>query len=134
MQHLFSQADIFSLLDHQQQQIKEEVSGLDLATIGQTPEQELVHDLAARYKLEMPVLDEDKASTDYREIDIDVSNDPLKSMMFGGGGYGPVYVKGTEITFFVPFRGDPNLLHIRPQQFNLNPPQGEIDGQEIKFS
>jgi hypothetical protein len=45
-----------------------------------------------------------------------------------------VYVKGTEITFFIPFRGDPNLSHIRPQQFSLNPPLGEIDGQEIKFT
>lgn len=82
----------------------------------------------------MPVLDEDKASTDHREIDIDVSNDSVKRMIFGGGGYGPVFVRGVEITFFIPFKGDPNLLHIRPQQFSLSPPLGEIDGQEIKFS
>jgi hypothetical protein len=131
---LFSNADIFSLLNYRHEQLKDEVGGLDSTRIEQTPEQELVHDLAARYKLEMPVLDEDKASTEHREIDIDVSDDPVKSMIFGGGGYGPVHVKGTEITFFVPFRGDPNLLHVRPQQFSLNPPLGEVDAQEIKFT
>ncbi len=130
-QLLFFNADIFSLLIQQQEQLKEEVNCLDSHALQKISEQELVHNLATRYKLEMPVLEEDKAYTDYREVDIDVSGDPMR-MIFDRGR--PFYLKGTEITFFLPFKGDGNLFYIRPQTFSTNPPRGEVEGQEIKLT
>lgn len=129
---LFSKGDIFGFLNNRQQRLENEVNGIDSRAIQQTPEEELVHALAARYKLAVPVLQEDNAYADYREIDVDVSRDPMRRFFFDEGG--PAHVKGTEITFFLPFKGNGGLFDIRPQTFTTNPPRGEIEGQEIRLT
>jgi len=125
---LFSRINIFDVLEHCQQQLKTEVNRLSSSMIQGVPELELVHDLAGRYKLEIPVLEEEKAHISHREIDVDVSQDPMRMIRDRGQ---PFYIRGTEITFCVPFKGDPDLFLVRPQTFNLNPPRGEVQGHEI---
>jgi TIR domain len=46
----------------------------------------------------------------------------------------PFYIRGTEITISVPFKGDPDFFRIRPSHYNLNPPRGQVDGQEIRMT
>ena len=128
MDLLFSRSSIFDVLEHQTSALKQEAEHLDSATLEEVPEQEVVRDLASKYKLEVPALQEDKAYISHREIDIDVSHDPMR-LIFNRSE--PFYIRGVEITFSVPFRGDPDLFHIRPSSFNLNPPRGEINGNEI---
>src|SRR5579862_9503691 len=92
---LFSRVSIFDVLQHQQQAVKAAVSRLNASEIEGAAELELVHDLAATYKLEIPVLEEDKAHVSYREVDVDVSQDPMRMIRDRGR---PFYIKGTEIT------------------------------------
>jgi hypothetical protein len=127
---LFSRVSIFDVLQHQQQMLKTEANELDSAAIQRSPEEELVRNLAAKYKLEIPVLEDDKAYISHREIDVDVSRDPMR-MIFDRDR--PFYVKGAEITVNVPFKGNPDLFQVRPSTFNLNPPQGEVRGHEIRL-
>jgi hypothetical protein len=127
---LFSRADIFSVLDHQKEALKQEVSRLDSSVLEQSSQQEITRDLATKYKLEIPLLEEDKAYVSHREVDLDVSQDPMRLILDRSR---PFYIKGVEITFHVPFRGDPAFFQIRPSSFNLNPPVGDIQGNEIHF-
>ena len=125
---LFSRVSIFDVLEHQQQTLKAEVNQLDSSAIQRVPEQELVHNLAAKYKVEIPALEEDKAYISHREVEVDVSQDPMRMIWDRSR---PFYIKGTEITVKLPFKGDPDLFQVRPSTFNLNPPRGEIHGHEI---
>jgi TIR domain len=127
---LFYRVDIFSVLAYQEKSLKEDVDRLDSRTIASTSEDELVLQVASKFKIEIPVLEEDKAYVSHREIDMDVSQDPMR-MIFDRSS--PFYIKGTEITFTVPFRGDPDLFYVRPQTFSTNPPRGQIVGHEIQL-
>jgi hypothetical protein len=128
---LFSRVSIFDVLLHQQERMKQEVNRIDAAVLQHTTEEQLVHDLTTRFKLEMPVLEEDKTYISHREIDVDVSRDPMR-IIFDRSR--PFYIKGTEITVKVPFKGAPDLFQVRPQTFNLNPPRGEIMGSEVHLT
>ena len=125
---LFYKVGVFDVLQQQQEALKNDVGQLTSAQVESVPEEELVRDLAAKYKLETPVLEDDKAHISYREVNIDVSQDPMRMIWDRSR---PFHIKGTEITFTVPFKGDPNLFHVRPSTFDMNPPRGEIRGREI---
>lgn len=125
---LFSRVDIFDVLQHRQETLNEHVDQLDSGTLDGVSEQDLVQALAGDYKLEVPVLEEDKTYITHREIQRDVSGDPMRPIL---DRTRPFYVKATEITFHVPFKGDSDFFEIQPTTYNLNRPQGEIDGNEI---
>ena len=125
---LFYRISVFDVLQHREETLKKEVSELSSEEIESSPEDELVRNLAAKYKLETPVLEDEKAHISYREVNIDVSQDPMRMIWDRSR---PSYIKGTEITFTVPFKGDPNLFQVRPTTFDMNPPRGEIRGREI---
>jgi hypothetical protein len=127
---LFSRVNIFDVLIHQQEKFKQEVNQIDSVVLDHTTEEQLVHDLTARFKLEIPVLEEDKAYISHREVDVDVSRDPMR-IIFDRNR--PFYIKGTEITVKVPFKGAPDIFQVRPQTFNLNPPRGEIRANEVRL-
>jgi len=125
---LFSRVTVFDVLEHRQQTIKSEVKNLNASALDAMAEDQLIHELATRYKFEIPVIDDDKTYMSHREVDVDVSRDPMRLILDRNR---PFYIKGTEITIKVPFRGDPNLFQVRPSSFTLNPPRGEISGHEI---
>lgn len=127
---LFYKMNIFDVLQRRQDTMKGEISQLTAFQIGSLPEDELIRSLAANYKLETPVLEDERAHISYREVDVDVSHDPMRMIWDRSR---PFYIKGTEITFTVPFKGDPNLFQVRPSSFDLNPPRGEVRGREIHF-
>lgn len=125
---LFYRISVFDLLQHREETLKKEVWQLSSEEIESKPEDELVRDLASKYKFETPVLEDEKAHISYREVNVDVRQDPMRMIWDRNR---PFYIKGTEITFTVPFRGDPNIFQVRPTTFNMNPPRGEIRGREI---
>ncbi|MGB9235308.1 MAG: toll/interleukin-1 receptor domain-containing protein [Terriglobales bacterium] len=128
MSLLFSRVSIFDVLNHQQERMKIDVNQLDSAAIDRSSEEQLVHDLTSKFKLEIPVLEDNKAYISHREIDVDVSQDPMRMIWDRNQ---PFYIKGTEIAVKIPFKGAPDLFQVRPQTFNLNPPRGEIRANEV---
>jgi hypothetical protein len=125
---LFHRVSVFDVLQQQQETLRNEVARLSSEQIESLPEAELVRDLAAKYKLELPVLEDEKAHISHREVNVDVSRDPMRMIWDRNR---PFYIKGTEMTFTVPFKGDPSLFQVRPATFDTNPPRGEIRGREI---
>ena len=71
--YLFAGPEILNVLSHRREELKEECSRLDSSTLESVPEPELVRDLSAKYKLELPVLQEDQVEMSHREVDVDVS-------------------------------------------------------------
>jgi len=131
MRLLFAGPSIFDVLENQKHALKDEVNHLESATLESVPQQEIVRDVAARHKIEVPVLEEERAYITHDEVDVDVSQDPMR-LIFDRSE--PFYVRGVEITFCVPFRGDPDFFQIQPSTFTLNPPVGEIQENEIRLS
>ena len=86
-------ANIFDVSDIcQEQRLKEEIGCLDSRRIEETPEDELVLQIASQFKMEIPVLEDDKAEVAPREVDVDVSRgDPMR--MIFPRGRSPFYVK-----------------------------------------
>ncbi len=127
---LFYKVSIFDVLQRQQEVLKSEVLQLTSDHIEAAPNDELVRTLAAKYKLETPVLEDEKAHISYREVNVDVSRDPMRMIWDRSR---PFHIKGTEVTFTIPFKGDPNLFQVRPSTFDMNPPRGDIRGREIRL-
>jgi len=125
---LFYRTNVFDLLEHRRRALKAEVENLSAADLSSAPRQEIVHRLATNFKLEATVLEDDRAHISHREVNVDVSQDPMRLILDRSR---PFYVRGTEITFCIPFRGDPNSFQIRPTTFNTNPPRGRISNGEV---
>ena len=68
---------------------------------------------------------------DQREARVDVSQDQMRNIFDRSK---PFYMKGTEITFFVPYDGDGNLFRFRPNSFTLNPPRAQVNQGELAFA
>lgn len=128
---LFSRVNIFDVLVHREKQLTGEVDQLEPSAIDQTPEQELVHTFAVKYKFELPVLEDDKSYISHREVNVDVSQDRMRMIWDRSH---PFNVKGTEIKISIPFKGDSELFQVRPTTFNLNPPRAEVHGHEIHLT
>lgn len=127
---LFHGISIHDLLRAQQEELKVEVRQLSASDFDRLSEDALVAALAAKYKLELPVPEFELASQAHRDIQVDVSGDPMR-MVFAEEG--PVYVHATEITVGIPFKGDPRLFEVQPSSFTLNPPRGELSNNEVSL-
>jgi len=77
------------------------------------------------------LLKEDAIETDQREATVDVSQDQQR-IIFDRSQ--PFYMKGTEISFFVPYEGDGNLFEFKPNHFTLNPPRAHVDEGQLVLS
>lgn len=123
--HLFSESQIFDVMSEKQHQLRDAFRDLDASTFR---DENLPKKLAEDFALQVPVLYEDKKYATTKEVDIDVSQDRGR---FISDRSRPFFVRGTEITIHVPFHGDASLFEVRPAQFNLNPPVGRVDGDEL---
>lgn len=127
MKPLFRGADIFALIEHQKQELKN--------TFKQMPDAELDADsegvakkVVDHFSLHVPTLDEASKYATTKEVQVDVSRDPRR---FFSDRSRPHYVGGTEIRIIVPFHGDPGLFHVQPSMISLNPPFAEIHNSEV---
>jgi hypothetical protein len=129
MNPLFNRVDIFSVIEHQKQELKN--------AFQRVPNAELDADsvaVAARlieqFSINVPVLDEDKKYALTKETQVDVSHDPRR---FIRDRSQPFYIAGTEVRVIIPFHGDAGLFEVQPSSFTLNPPFGEVSDHELQL-
>lgn len=110
--------------------IKEEIYRLTEEYLLNVSEEDLVTSLIEKNKLDPPILKlDEKGQLDPKEIDVDVSKDPLRSIIDRSR---PVHIKGTLYTVIIPFEGDEELFYYRPSSFFYSVfPQGVISGSEL---
>ena len=74
-------------------------------------------------------LHEGQISVSSRDAKVDVSHDPNRVFFRSG----PHYVDGLEVTYHLPFSGDPDLFKCKPNQYTFNPPRAVLGPRELTF-
>lgn len=98
-------------------------------TLLNASEHDLLCALIDELTLNVPVIREEEIHiAESGEHPVDASKDPMRVFLDRSA---PFYVQGTKTVIAVPFRGDPGFFKIQPQTYTLNPPRGQISGDEI---
>jgi hypothetical protein len=120
---LFQKFDIFSVQQHQAQEAKR--------IAGEIPAERLTGDLdklaaeiADGLTMNLPTLNESGIYTSDKQIKVDARRVPGR-IVFNRGQ--PVWIDVTEITFHVPFTGDPEIFDVTPSTHTMNPPIADAD-------
>ena len=130
-EELFQKYDLSATLANQGKVLTDDIGSLGENEVLKTPEQEMVAYLAEKHGINPLTIDESSIQMDYGEVQIDVSRQreyPVFPMM------GPSQVTGTQLTFYVPFTGDPELFHCRPSRRRMGLPAPSIRNNELVFT
>jgi len=120
LNYLFSKVDWFSVKEHQKKHMLDEIKGYNSNKLLNTPVDDLAEYFKKKYWIDVPILHEDKIVADQREVQIDVSRDPMRFIRDRSKPF-----QGTEIEIIIPFEGDAEAFNIQ-STFTLSPPNAEI--------
>jgi hypothetical protein len=129
-ERLFRDYDLREEMETRRREIASEIDGLNTNYILNANIEELCAYFENKYRYDVPVLNTDQITLDQREVDVDVSQDFNRAIFDRSE---PFYLKGTAITFLVPFVGHGDLLRCRPSSFTTVRPHGELGQHEVRF-
>jgi hypothetical protein len=119
----FRRASLSDVLRHNLQQVvADAVERLPASDFGAKADAELAAAVAASCKVEPLQLQLEKAEGGAEPTQLTVQD-----RFFGGSAT----VQGLEITKSIPFAGDAELFELQPNQFDMNPPRGEVRGDRL---
>ena len=122
--YLFSKGDLSSALDGQARSVPSLVEEIPRDQFLSASLDTLVENLVAKLTIDPLVLHEDQMSMEHGETKIDVTG----RFEYGGSFDGrPVHADGHQLTFHLPFSGDPQLWDMRPNVWSSVAPQGVVD-------
>jgi hypothetical protein len=128
---LFHRQDIFSTIEAQKQAVTHAAEDVPEGRLRTESLDALADEVAANFQIEVPQLIEEEISVSPpREVEIELN----RSQRFDYGFDGTRSVKGTSVTFTVPFKGDAEMFFVRPSSFTLNPPRGEVCGTALEHT
>lgn len=129
--YLFTGPDWHSVDRHQRQQMVAEIEKVDPDRLLNTSVDDLALYFSEKYKINVPVLDEENLVVDQREKQIDVSRDPNRYITDRSR---PIYITGSEIEVEIPFTGEPQAFKIQPNPYTLSPPRASVRGNLLMFT
>lgn len=130
--YLFSEVEMYRLIEHQKCQATERVQQIPPAQFGAKSEDELVSEITAQFRLDVPQICQDKLYVaESVETQVDVRLDPMR---FIRDRSQPFYVPGFKTIIAIPFEGDPELFKVQPNQFSTVKPMAQIAGREIRLT
>ena len=115
--------DWFSVEKDQTRSLTDDIDGLESNRLLNTSIDDLCVYFEAKYRIDVPVLDEDGIIVDPHETQIDVSQDWNRAIRDRSR---PFHVAGTAIEITVPFTGEAKVFNIQPTTFTSAPPAGEV--------
>jgi hypothetical protein len=124
---LFSNADLSSVLYGHEQKMFKEIDSFPPSRVRDEDLETLCDYFEREYKIDVPVLDENRITVDHEDAKIDVRRMPNRFFYDGGSGS----VSGTRFKFFVPYSGEKELFKCRPSSFNFNPPHAQVNPNEL---
>jgi hypothetical protein len=122
---LFTKYDVYNVVELRKKQLKDAYQNLP---DDQASDQELLQKLKAGFMLNIPVLKPEEMTYDQEKTKIDARRLPNRLIRLG---VEPVMEDATELTFYIPFEGDPEVFDIHPAASNSRLVEGEIVGQEL---
>jgi len=129
--HLFSDMELSRVLEGEKARILETINSLDGDRMMNTGVEDWCNYYEQEFRVAPLSLHEDQAHAEQNEVQIDVSQDPMR---FIRDRSRPVNVPGTRVSLTIPFDGDKQLFRCRPSTFTLNPPRGMLDGTNLVLS
>jgi len=127
----YESGNLSNFLENHKSSLKKEVENTNSNELLNLSEDDFCKYLIAKYTLNCPeIRDNDIYISDTFEAEIDVSQDPLRSIRDRSR---PHYVKGTSITISIPFDGDARLFRYKPSRFTSIFPSGIIHNQELQL-
>ena len=128
MGRLFNGGQLSEFLEGRRREAIRDVDSLTGDYLLGTNPEDLCNYYFERFSLTTPDLKLDRVEFDQREVDVDVSGDFNRGI---DDRSRPFYIKGTAITFVVPFVGDSVLFRYSPHTFSRIIPRGEVEGNEL---
>ena len=128
---LFQKFDLLAALSEQDNKLTNRVNSVPTSEILSKSPDQLTDELVDEFRLYPPVLQEADTQASQEETQIDVSQDPMRHIIDRSR---PFYLRGTQVSFHVPFDGNPDLFGARPSRFTFNPPRAEVRDGELVFS
>lgn len=129
--YLFTGPDWYSVDRHQRQQMAAEIEKVDPDRLLNTSSDDLALYFSEKYKIDVPVLDEENLVVGQREKQIDVSRDPNRYITDRSR---PFYITGSEIEVEIPFIGEAEAFKIQPNPYTLSPPRASVIGNLLTFA
>lgn len=114
--------DLDAVLRHQVELLRGKVDALPDTFIKEHSDDEVAAHVAATSAIRPLSVQFDQAKANVEEAKVD-HRDP-----FGGS---VLKVPGLVATKSIPFTGESDLWHLRPNPYTLNPPHGEIRGNNV---
>ena len=131
MGELFNRSDWHSFIESNRKSLKDEIGSMNGNRLLNTAEDDLVKYFEEKYFFYVPELDEDEIAVEQNEVEIDVSRDPRRSIWDRSQ---PFYLKGTKITFHIPFTGEEVFFSVQPSQYYMKRFFGDIINSTIIHS
>lgn len=125
---LFNKVDWFSVERSQNEAMINEITSYNADKLLNTTNDALVGYFIQKYTMSVPILNRDAMIADQKEIDIDISQDPMRMVLDRSQ---PTYIKGTMIELDVPFSGDGEFFYIQPTTYTLSPPRGQVSANKL---
>ncbi len=127
---LFHEGNLTDTLDNLAAKAVQTLRMLDAARLDAQNEHELFADLKHRFVVNPLKLHRDRMTREGpREVQIELCGQ--QAFLYGEDR---VVVPGMEVTFIVPFDGDPALFQCRPSHLTATFPTGEISGQTYRLT
>jgi len=126
--YLFNDFDLRSVIEGQEKAAYSSIDTMDSNRLLNTSEEDLINYFVEKFKLDSPVIHDEKIYVDQNEAQVDVSQDWQRGIFDRDK---PFYITGTKITFYIPFTGDVDLLKCQPPTHFMNPIQASISNSEI---
>lgn len=115
---------IFDFISRREKELENELMELDSERLLKTSLEDWCNYFENQYKSDIPkILQEYIERSDPEEVTLKVYN-------FGRN----TSVKGTKITYYVPFQGESDFLFYQPSCYSTLPPYGRVEGNEIVIS
>lgn len=128
---LFYEYDLRGTIENHRQALDNEVNSLSENEALNTSQEDMVKYLVAKYRLDVPRIDEEGITADYGDAKVDVSQDFRRAI---DDRNRPFHITGTRITFYVPFTGDPDLLKSKPSRWSLSgTPRAAVGRDRLTF-
>lgn len=130
---LFVKYDLVATLDAERRLLEARIAEYGAETFQGFDPDELAHYLEQEFTVDSPQLLRDEFSFDEKPVRVDVRNDDRYDAW---GRSEPVRVEGVEVTYHLPFDGQPELFECHSGTIFLggHPSEGVVDGSAILVS
>lgn len=127
-EYLFHGPEWFVVAEHQKHSLQSEIDAIDGNRLLNTSVDDLCGYFEEKFRINVPLLQEDRIVVSQKETKIDVSQDPMR---FIRDRSQPFYIPGTLVEVTVPFSGDSEAFKIRPTTFTTTLPRGEVNKNSL---